>query len=433
MRRPITHVPGSEAAGLPDALDRSVLPLAVLFIALLARKIVQATPGARRVVLPLAVAAGFVAVQFVIQFAILGGPVNSYSSRHPVWFWIVTAAGLAVPVALASGLLWGRHARAGVADFVVELERTPPGAIRDALARTLGDPTLELALWLPERRSYVDASGRVFELPAPGSDRAVTVLGPPDDPVAALVHDPALLERRALLTSAGAAARLALENERLQAELRAQLAELRASRARIVRPGTRSGGGSSATSTTARSSGCSRLGLALQLARAKLDAGRGRRRRAPRRGRRRAARGARRAARARPRHPPGGAHRAGPRPPRSTRSPARSPVPVDARRGSRRAACPAPVEAAAYFVVSRGARERRQVRARLDASGSASPCVDGRVVVDVADDGDGRRRPRARLRAARARRPRRTRSTGGSSVVSPPGSGTRLTAEIPCA
>src|SRR5262249_17953961 len=160
----------------PDAFDRSLLPLAVLFVALLVRKLIRSTPGGRRVVLPLVVAAGFVAVQYLVQFAILGRAVNSYSTRHPVWFWIVTAAFLVVPVALATGLLWGRRARGGVADLVVELERTPPGAIRDALARTLGDPTLELALWLPERQSYVDALGRPFELPVPGADRAVTVL-----------------------------------------------------------------------------------------------------------------------------------------------------------------------------------------------------------------------------------------------------------------
>jgi hypothetical protein len=234
---PITHIAGSQATGLPHAFDRSGLPLAVLFIVALARKLVRSTPGGRRVVLPLAAAAGFTAVQYIVQFALLGGPVNSYSHRHPGWFWVVTVADLAVPLALAAGLLWGRIARSGVADLVVELERTPPGAVRDALARTLGDPSLELALWLPERRTYVDGEGRPLELPGAGSRRAVTVLGPADAPVAALVHDPVLLERRGLLEAAGAAGKLALENERLQAQLRAQLGELRASRARIVSAG----------------------------------------------------------------------------------------------------------------------------------------------------------------------------------------------------
>ena len=200
------------------------------------------------------------AVQFLVQFAILGGPVNSYSARHPVWFWIVTAAELAVPVALAAGLLWAAAPAQASPTWWSSSSARRPARFGDALARTLGDPTLELALWLPERRSYVDASGRPFELPAPEADRAVTVLGPTDAPVAALIHDPVLLERRRLLHAAGAAARLALENERLQAELRAQLAELRASRNGSSAPATRSAAGSSATSTTAHNNACSRSG-----------------------------------------------------------------------------------------------------------------------------------------------------------------------------
>ena len=142
--------------------------------------------------------------------------------------------------------------------------------MRDALARTLGDPTLEVALWLPDRGSYVDRQGQAVELPVPRTGRAVTVLGPPEAPVAALVHDPALLERRALLTSAGAAARLALENERLQAELRAQVAELRVSRARIVSVGDDERRRLERDLHDGAQQRLLSLGLALQLARTRL-------------------------------------------------------------------------------------------------------------------------------------------------------------------
>src|SRR6266508_268802 len=233
--RPLTHVAWYDVTGTMGVLDDLIFPVAVAFLALLVRKLARATPGGRRVVLPLAAAAFFAAGQFAAQIALYGTQVNSWKSTG--WFWIVNLAMLAIPIALAAGLLWGRSARSAVADLVVELERTPPGSVRHALARTLGDPSLELALWLPERGTYVDGEGRPLELPAPDPDRAVTVLGPPGAPVAALVHDPVLLERRALLLAAGAAARLALENERLQADLRAQLAELRASRVRIVTAG----------------------------------------------------------------------------------------------------------------------------------------------------------------------------------------------------
>ena len=60
------------------------------------------------------------------------------------------------------------------------------------------------------------------------------------------------------MRSVAAAAGLAMENERLEAELRARVEELRTSRARIVEAGTTSAAGSSATCTTAPSSGSSR-------------------------------------------------------------------------------------------------------------------------------------------------------------------------------
>ena len=55
--------------------------------------------------------------------------------------------------------------------------------------------------------------------------------------VAVLIHDPALLDEPALVESVRATAGLVLENERLAAEVRSQLAEVRASRGRIVAAG----------------------------------------------------------------------------------------------------------------------------------------------------------------------------------------------------
>jgi len=65
----------------------------------------------------------------------------------------------------------------------------------------------------------------------------VTVLESDGEPIAALVHDGSLSDDPRLLDAAGAAARLAIENARLQAELRAQLAQVQESRARIVAAG----------------------------------------------------------------------------------------------------------------------------------------------------------------------------------------------------
>jgi signal transduction histidine kinase len=141
----------------------------------------------------------------------------------------------AVPLALSVDLLRGKLERGAVADLVLELGGTrAPGRLRDALARALHDPSLSLAYWLPERQGYFDVEGRPVELPGDGGSRVATIVEREARPVAALVHDAALGDEQQLVDAVGAAAGLALENERLQADLSARLAELRASRARIV-------------------------------------------------------------------------------------------------------------------------------------------------------------------------------------------------------
>jgi signal transduction histidine kinase len=139
------------------------------------------------------------------------------------------------PLAFLAGLARTRLDRSAVGDLAVELsEPLPPGRLEQALAGALHDPTLRLAYWLPERGAFVDVTGRQVELPAPGGDRSVTILRHDGDPIAALLHDPALDDDPATVRAVAATARMTIENERLQAEVRAQLEEVRASRARIV-------------------------------------------------------------------------------------------------------------------------------------------------------------------------------------------------------
>jgi signal transduction histidine kinase len=147
-----------------------------------------------------------------------------------------TAVLAIVPLGFLVGLLRSRLARAAVGDLVLELDRQlAPGQLQAALARALGDPSLELAYRLPDG-GYVGLDGRHVHLPGPRSGRAVTSIERDGEPVAAVVHDSSL-DDPALVRAACAAAGLALENERLQAELRARLDDLTASRARIVRAG----------------------------------------------------------------------------------------------------------------------------------------------------------------------------------------------------
>jgi len=149
--------------------------------------------------------------------------------------WAAAVAFCAVPLALDAGIIRSRLARASVAELVRDLETVrTPGALREALGHALGDPTLRLAYWVSETSGFVDLRGRPFELPWEGSSQVATMVERDGRRVAALVHDASLRDAPELLEAVTSAAGLALENERLHAELRAHVDDLRESRARIV-------------------------------------------------------------------------------------------------------------------------------------------------------------------------------------------------------
>jgi signal transduction histidine kinase len=141
--------------------------------------------------------------------------------------------------ALGAGLVWlaagAARRRAAVARLATVLGPAPqPGRLARVLADSLHAPGLEVGYWLPGGERLVDAHGRALELPTPRGPRVVTRVMRGGEPVAAVVHDAALLAGPELEREFGAAARLAVDNERLQAAVLAQLDDLRASRARIV-------------------------------------------------------------------------------------------------------------------------------------------------------------------------------------------------------
>ena len=209
--------------------------LAACFVALVVRKLVLATPRLRRILAPLLLAAVLAALRALTEFAFTFiSPVPEFLDNL---YWWQVAGQILLPIALLAGLLRARLARAHIADLLVELDSTPPDGIRDALARHLGDASLELVFWLPERGAYVDGNGVTVELPSPGAGRSVTAIAHDGEPVAAIIHDPSLDEEPELVRSAGTAARFALENARLHAEVRAQLVQVQESRRRIVAAG----------------------------------------------------------------------------------------------------------------------------------------------------------------------------------------------------
>ena len=228
----VVHPDTSIAAAVGESAAGVGVAITITSLVLLAHRWRRATPPARRVLGPV-LWSGWAAA------AAAGVNLVNGMLGDPKWRAVevvALCAFAAVPFAFKLGLWRSRFARGDVARLVVELgeARAPGERLRDALARTLRDPSLEIAYWLPDQERYVDVDGHAYELPGDEDDRAATIVEREGRRVAALVHDRSLLESPELVDAAAAAAGLALENERLQAELRARLDELRASRARIV-------------------------------------------------------------------------------------------------------------------------------------------------------------------------------------------------------
>jgi signal transduction histidine kinase len=144
------------------------------------------------------------------------------------------AVGGLAPLAFLAGLLDARLAKAGVGELLVRLRATPTPDLQALLAQALRNPTLSLVYWLPQYGSWADQDGNPATLPEPDSDRRATIVKQNGEQVAALVYDATLGEEPELVEAVSAAAGIALENGRLEAELRARLQELHGSRTRVV-------------------------------------------------------------------------------------------------------------------------------------------------------------------------------------------------------
>jgi signal transduction histidine kinase len=144
------------------------------------------------------------------------------------------AALVALAVGLLLALLLAAWERTAFGDLVVELAGDGAGSFDASLARALGDPTLQLGYWAADRGSYVDAAGHPVELPTRTSGRAVTPVHRDGEPVAVLIHDPALVAGAGLGDAVSTAAALSASNARLQAQVRDQVAQVQESRRRLL-------------------------------------------------------------------------------------------------------------------------------------------------------------------------------------------------------
>src|SRR5215212_710007 len=150
---------------------------------------------------------------------------------------LLNAALLTVPAALLWGLLRSRLARGGLADLFRELGTLRGVRLEAGLAKVLGDPGLVLAYRVPGEASYLDGRGKAVVLPAPGDDHAATPVERDGRELAMLIHDASLDDDPELVGAVAAAAAIALDDARLRAESEDRLTELRASRERLVAAG----------------------------------------------------------------------------------------------------------------------------------------------------------------------------------------------------
>jgi signal transduction histidine kinase len=227
-------------SGFRDAWLDGLGVLGIVVLLSVTARLVQRWRGAsaplRRAVTPVFLAGG--ALMLAIAALLAAGLLERESVSMNFFYAGAIAFGL-VPYFFLAGLVRGRWIRGrGLGTLISRLGQAPrAGGLREELARALGDPSVELAYWLPDPGQYVNAEGRPVEVPPPGAGRAVTEVERDGRHIAAILHDPALLEDPEQVRAAGAAAALALENERLDAELRAKVDQLSASRARIVESG----------------------------------------------------------------------------------------------------------------------------------------------------------------------------------------------------
>ncbi|HSL63370.1 MAG TPA: histidine kinase [Gaiellaceae bacterium] len=427
--------PEADAAGLlraePLASSLGGVPTAIALVVagalawLLWRRWWWATRHTRPALAPVLLSGG-AALALLLAAAVAD---RSSASAGRTLGWLALLACAAVPLVILAGILRSRLARARVAELVRELETArTPGALVDALRRALGDPTLRVAYWVSDARGFVDLRGRPFELPWEGSSQVATRVERDGQCVAALVHDATLLDAPELLEAVTSAAGLALENERLHAELRARVDDLRESRARIVEAGDAERRRLERNLHDGAQQRLVAMSLNLRLVESKL--GSDPEAAAPLVAQvreeltealeelRELARGI---------HPAILSDRG--LGPALEAVAARSAVPVQLSTPSER--LPAPVEAAVYYVVSEAlanvAKYAQASHVTVEVARS-----DGRAVVAVADDGVGGADEHGGS-GLRGLADRVAALDGHLHVDSPPGGGTRIHADIPCA
>jgi signal transduction histidine kinase len=440
MDNPIAFVDDPRLFERAQLATSAVIVVTAMGVAVLAvTRARRETPAVRRVLWPVAIAgsvaafgAAFDAMDLIVFIQTGDGLLRFPEPWREVASWTILFVSVAlVPVGYLVGVLQLRARHGPLAPLALELGRQPdPGDLQLAVRQALGDPSVELLVWDRARSTWLDSGRHPVAPPVEDSSRVVTTLESDGESIAAIVHDRALREDPGLLAATVALLRLALDNERLAAEVREQLADVRASRARLVEASEAERRRIERDLHDGAQQRLIAVALALQEARteaarqssnatfvhqldetadellAAIDE------------LRELARGI---------HPAvltdDGLHMAV----TSLARRARLPIEVDIALNGR---LPAAVEATAYYVVAEGLTNvTRHARAQSAAIRIAQR--EGHLEIDISDDGDGGA-DTSRGSGLRGLADRLDAITGTLQIDSPPQGGTRLRADIPC-
>ncbi len=227
----IANRPGIVAA--TQTIAGIVLVVIALSIgALLVRRWHAASGPLRRIIAPV-LWTGAVIVALLSGLLLLD-VANAPGAARQALIWLTSIAISAVPFAFLAGLLRSSYSRADVVGDLIARLHVATSSIRDAIAAALRDPSLELIYWRTQAGRYVTADGRPAQLPSDGTGRGFIEIKREGQRMAAIIFDAMLAEEPKLVAAVSAAGALALDNERLQAELRARITELELSRARVL-------------------------------------------------------------------------------------------------------------------------------------------------------------------------------------------------------
>ena len=228
-------------AARPDVVEtvRSVQAVSGLTVlgatgVVLVSRVVTVDRKQRRVLLPIYACGSVVVVLVTSVYEILYAIGFAPSPVVDVFQIVMLSL---VPVAFVTGVLMGGFARTGELDELAEWLGSAGARpdVRNAVARALGDPSVRLGYRFGD--GWVDADGIAVQLPAAESGQAASFVEIDGRPVGAISYDAVLIPDPAPVEAAGRVVAIALDRQRLTAQLLASQEELRDSRTRLVEAG----------------------------------------------------------------------------------------------------------------------------------------------------------------------------------------------------